>query len=138
MRLYHYTARHHVDGGSGHPGPGILSRGLLPNVHPYIDASGLVWLTDSAEWTQTWSARDVPVPGFGSCDRTEVRIEVVIPRSARMDLYPWNRVRRYVITDGMRRDLERYGDPEHWFVFNDRIPPAWLRSVESRPAEVTA
>ena len=138
MKLYHYTARHHVDGGEGHPGPGILRVGIKPTMHPYIDAPGLVWLTDSPDWTQTWSTRDVPVPNFGPCDRTEVRVEVAIPSSARWNLFPWNRVRQHVITAEFRRDLERYGDPEHWFVFNDRIPPGWIRSVESRPSRAVA
>lgn len=137
MRLYHYTAQHHVDGGAGHPGPGILCSGLLPNIHPYIDLiGGMVWLTDSKEWSQSWSARDVPVPGFGPCNRTEARVEVVIPKADRFRLKPWREVRWRVLTDGLRRDLEAYGDPEHWYVYVGRIPSAWVRGVESRPAVV--
>lgn len=130
MKLYHYTARHHYEGGDAHAGPGILHRGLLPNIHPYIDLrGGMVWLTDSEEWQQSWSTGSVP--GV-DCDRTEVRVEVVIPKADRFRLKPWREVRWRVITDGMRRDLEEYGDPDRWFVYVGRIPPAWIRGIESR------
>lgn len=132
MRLYHYTARHHVDGGSGHAGPGILAVGLQPTIHPYMDLrSGMVWLTDSDEWSQTWSTRDVSVVGYGPCNRTEVRLSVTIPRQARTRLLRWSEAGRFVITDGLRRDLERFGDPEHWWVYLGVIPPEWVTGVES-------
>lgn len=139
MRLYHYTAQHHIDGGNGHPGPGILRTGLMPNIHPYIDLmDGMVWLTDSAEWTQTWSTRDVPVPGFGLCNRTEVRIEVVIPKHDRVRLKPWREVSWRVLIEDMRRDLETFGDPEHWYVYVGRIPPSWIRGIERNGRMKTA
>ena len=132
MKLFHYTAVHHLKGGPGHPGPGILRVGLLPTIHPYLDlAGGVVWLTDSPEWRQTWSTRDVPVPGFGPCNRTETRVEVAIPKAHRQSLMRWADARRFVITDDLLADLERYGDPEHWWVFRDRIPSGWLRVRQS-------
>lgn len=132
MILYHYTAAHHLYGGDGHAGPGILRSGLFPNVHPYIDiAGGVVWLTDSPEWAQSWSTRDVPVPGYGPCNRTEVRVGVVIPKASRGLLMPWRQARRLVLTEQMRRDLETLGDPEHWYVFAGRIPPSWIRTTEA-------
>lgn len=128
MKLYHYTAVHHLHGGLGHPGPGILNVGLLPTVHPYIDlAGGMVWLTSSTDWSQTWSTRDVAVPGFGPCNRTETRVELAIPRASRSSLRPWSEARHLVVTDGLRRDLESYGDPENWFVYAGRIPRGWIR-----------
>lgn len=136
MKLYHYTATHHLNGvgpHKGHAGPGILRSGIKAKIHPYIDAPGLVWLTTSDDWSQTWSTRDVEVPGFGPCNRTEVRVEVVIPKTARWNLYPWSKVRERVLTTGLARDLERYGDSENWFVFNGNIPAAWVRTVETRP-----
>lgn len=130
MKLYHYTARHHLDGGPGHAGPGILRYGLLPNVHPYIDVTGLVWLTDDPCWEQPWSTR--PVPGM-DCDRTEVRVEVVLPKASRRLLKPWRDVRPLVLTEGMADDLERFADPSRWFLFVRRVPPGWIRRVETRP-----
>lgn len=135
MKLWHYTAAHHLSGGGGHAGPGILRNGILPTLHPYIDLrGGLVWLTDLDDWTQPWSTR--PVPGTG-CDRTEARVRVAVPRGHVL-LRHWPDVRDFVLTADLRDDLERFADPGRWWVFNGRIPPGWLREVENRPNEAAA
>jgi hypothetical protein len=140
MKLYHYTAVHHLHGGVGsHAGPGILNVGIRRFVHPYLDiAGGVVWLTDSPDWSQTWSTRDVPVPGYGPCNRTEARVEVSIPRRDRASLVPWRVAREFVLTAGLRDDLERFGDPEHWYVFAGDIPRGWLRLHEATPLAMAA
>lgn len=84
MKFFHYSARHHFSGGSGHAGPGIWHVGIIPNRHPAIHMGPIVWLTDNPNWSQAWSAR--PVPGTG-CDRTEVRCTVVIPKHHRDRLF---------------------------------------------------
>lgn len=130
MRLYHYTAQHHVDGGTGHPGPGILKSGLIPNIHPYFDvARGMVWLTDSDEWTQPW-ATDILEIG---CDRTEARLQVAIPKRHRFEVLPWDYVKTLLITPLLIPHLEGDADPNRWFVFLSHIPSAWIRGVEARP-----
>lgn len=128
MKLWHYTARHHLDGGLGHAGPGILRTGIIPNRHPAIAMGALVWLTDDPEWRQEWSSR--PVPGVG-CDRTEVRVEVIIPKAHRDWLFGF-RDWASITDPRVLRDLTAFGDPERWFVFGRRIPPGWLRTVEAR------
>jgi hypothetical protein len=140
MRLYHFTARHHLVGasalGSRHAGPGILAVGIQPNPagHPLIALPPLVWLTADGSFTQMWSTR--PVPGLG-CDRTEVRIEVAIPKAARDRLLAYERIRPYVRRDWLD-DFENGFDLTPWFGFLDRIPVGWLRGVESRSMAASA
>ena len=75
-----------------------------------------------------------PVPG-SNCDRTEVRLEVVIPKSQRHHLLPW-RVARLAVLDAEKlHDLEAVGMSEHWFVYSDSIPTGWIRGTELRHAE---
>ena len=139
MKLYHFTAQHHLDGGAGHPGPGILHAGIRPTIHPYIDvAGGMVWLTDDPSWSQPWSTRAVPVPGYGPCNRTEVRIEVAIPRASRRSLGTWRQLREFVLTEGLARDMERYANPDRWFVYAGIIPRGWIRSIERRSVAVAS
>jgi hypothetical protein len=131
VRFYHYTARHHLEGGPGHAGPGIRAAGLIPNVHPYFDvAGGMVWLTDSDEWAQPWAS---DILGIG-CDRTEARVEVVIPKRHRRFVLPWERAKELLITPLLVPHLEGDADPDSWFVFLSRIPPSWIRGESFRVA----
>ena len=135
MKLYHYTARHHIDGGDEHGGPGILRAGIVPNVHPYFDVrDGMVWLTDSDEWAQPWAS---DILGIG-CDRTEARVTVVIPKRHRYALLPWQDAKRLLVTPLLVPHLEGDADPDRWFVFMRRVPVAWLRGVEYRSLAVPA
>lgn len=131
MRLYHFTARHHIDGGNGHAGPGIRHSGLLPNRHPLIRLPGLVWLTTDGSWQQVWSPR--PVPG-SSCDRTEARLTLTIPKDAhhRRRLYSVDAILPFVRPD-WRDDFVGGLDLSAWRAFAGGIPWAWVRGVEYRP-----
>ena len=126
MRLFHFTARHHVDGGAGHPGPGIRTTGLLANHHPLVHLPAGVWLTDDGSWTQPWSPR--VIPGI-NCDRTQVRLTIDVPPSDR--LLPMSVVRRFVDPDWLG-DFE-VGGPYPWWLFMGWVPPEWVVAEEVRP-----
>jgi hypothetical protein len=128
MRLYHFTAKHHIDGGIGHAGPGIRLVGLLPNEHPLIALPGHVWLTEDGSWKQVWSSR--PVPGSG-CDRTEARLTLIIPKVFPDRLYTIDRVLPFVRAD-WREDFTDGLDLSAWRLYLGRIPWAWVRGVEHR------
>lgn len=128
MRLYHFTAKHHVAGGPGHAGPGIQHQGLLPNLHPLIGLPAGVWLTEDGSWTQMWSPRTIP--GI-DCDRTEVRLDVVIPKAARDRLMVYDRIRPFVRAD-WRDDFEGGYDLTPWRLFFGRIPWSWVRDIQPR------
>lgn len=130
MKLYHFTARHHLVGSSRHGGPGIRVHGIVPNPlgHPLIALPPMVWLTEDGSWDQMWSSR--PVPRVG-CDRTEVRIEVVIPKTAQERLLTYDRIRPFVQPD-WREDFEGGYDLSPWRAFVGRIPPSWIRGESFR------
>ena len=129
MRLYHFTARHHVEGGDGHAGPGILHAGVLPNTHPLIDSPhGLVWLTTDATWEQAFAPR--AVHGV-DCDRTEARITVTIPRGARRKLLTVDDILPFVRSD-WRDDFTGGIDLSAWRAYRGRIPWAWTRGIAYR------
>jgi hypothetical protein len=138
VRLYHFTARHHLVGSrlSPHAGPGILVEGIVPNPHghPLIALPPMVWLTEDGSWDQMWSTR--PVPGIG-CDRTEVRVELIIPKDHRDRLVTYDRIRPFVRAD-WRADFEGGYDLSVWRGYFGRIPSAWLRGQVFRPDQVAA
>ena len=130
--LYHFTARHHLDGGVGHPGPGILRAGLLANHHPLLTLPAGVWLTEDGSFDQMWSTR--PVPGI-NCDRTEVRLTVAVPVTDRF--LPYGVVRRFVRPDWLK-DFEAGYDLASWSYFMGWIAPASITEVVDRPLAVSA
>lgn len=128
VKLWHYTARHHLEGGTAHGGPGILNVGILGNGHPLVKLPSLVWLTDDGRWTQEWATM------VGTdCDRSETRVEVVIPKAHRGSIHRWTTVGPLVTPPDFLADLNAYGLPESWWIYSGNIPRAWLRRVEHRP-----
>ena len=130
MRLYHFTAAHHVEGGRGHSGPGIRAIGIQPNLHPLIALPPMVWLTEDGSWSQMWSPRKVP--GV-ACDRTEVRLSVLVPKAARDRLLTYDRIRPFVQPD-WREDFEGGFDLSVWRAYMGRIPWSWVRGMVERQA----
>ena len=131
MRLFHFTALHHLEGGwpaDAHAGFGIRNIGIRPNRHPLIALPALVWLTEDGDWQQMWSPR--PVPGI-NCDRTEVRIEVIVPKSSRAKLLTVDRIVPFV-DPGWREDFTGGFDLRAWRAFPGSIPVGWLRTVLHR------
>lgn len=132
MRLYHFTAMHHLTGGVGrHAGPGIENVGLHPHPHPLISLPGMVWLTADPTWAQEWSPR--PVPGV-DCDRTEVRLTVAVPKSAHGHLLGMREIRPFIDAD-WQEDFDAHGeiDVSGWRAFVGQIPRGWIRAWDPRP-----
>ncbi len=117
MRLFHFTCE-------DHGAPGIREDGVIRPSPLYVLDIGLTprmyvaWLTDLPD------PRRYQV-GLTSqsltCDRMAVRFE------ADVDAERWRRfARRHrdVLPGWWRRDLERFGDPWHWFVSTEPVPVA--------------
>lgn len=135
MRLYHFTAKHHVDGGPGHAGPGIHAVGLLPNRHPLIARlGGLVWLTLDGSWQQVWSPR--PIPGL-DCDRTEARLTIRLDPEGASRLMTIDQVLPFVRSD-WRDDFTCGLDLSAWRAYRGGIPWSSVIGIEYRPASEEA
>ena len=134
MKLYHFTATHHLHGGGKHAGPGIQAVGLLPNRNPLIALGGLVWLTLDGSWEQVWSPR--PIPGV-NCDRTEVRLTVIIEPEYLDRLLTIDHVLPFVRED-WRADFTDGLDLSAWRAYQGGIPWAWVDGWETRPERVAA
>ncbi len=133
MKLYHYTAADHaaaiVDRNEG------ITLGSLTTPAGILSRF-VIWLTTSLDWDQGWNTRLLRPP----CDRAEVRLTVVIPKTARDDLNTWDElveemvewpasfVEAYVSVGG--RDPAQADD---WRLFFRPIPRGWIRRVENRP-----
>lgn len=139
MKLYHFTARHHLDGGPGHAGPGILRVGLRPNFHPIIRLPAHVWLTDDPSFAQPWSSRPVPLRDGSVCDRTEVRLtidlpfELVAPFDVSGGLWRYSAIRS-LVRDDWRADFEGTADINRWAVYLASIAPSLIVDVTNREA----
>ena len=124
MKLYHFTSPLHVDG--------CLKNGIIKGVIPiYKDGKyglipGFQWLTLNPDFQQEWANTKYSTLSY---DRTEYRLTVVIPKTARDRLFKW-----LDICDSLPIDeaMNAYGDPENWYIFEGRIKPSWIRKVEKK------
>jgi hypothetical protein len=106
--LWHFTCDHGYQG--------IGRRGtLVPHESPLTgDLGPVVWLTDSP-----WPDRDATglTSRFLRCDRMQYRYRITDASKA----MPWGAVRGGVPASVVR-DLERYGDPDSWWVSSYPLP----------------
>lgn len=99
--LYHFTCSHGYAGISA-------SQELRPNTHPFMPNLGpLLWLTDLAEPTR--EALNLTTT-FTLCDRMTYRYIVQTRGTHR-----WMDIRK-MVPRNVLETLERYGEPEHWWV----------------------
>ena len=133
--LYHFTAFHHLDGGPGHAGPGIFNAGLLANPHPLLGLPAHIWLTEDDSWQQFWSSRPVPLPGGGTCDRTEARLTVNMNTADRSRLMPYPAI-RWAVRRDWREDFEGGHDLSAWWVYLGWVPVEWIEYPTGRDVPI--
>lgn len=127
MKLYHFTSKHHVDG--------CLKEGIkLGGVPVIIDGkyqiiSGYQWLTSNPSFHQEWANREFTTLSY---DRTEYRLTVIIPKTSLNKLIKWSEYYKY---SQVPEELNYYGDPENWYLFQGRIKPGWIREIENKARE---
>lgn len=122
MRLYHFTSRHHIRG-CLHQG---LRLGMVPlSIDPPKVLGGYQWLTSNPDRAQSWNeGSSLPY------DRTAYRLTVRVPDSERHRLYEWLSVGPLLVPPPMLADLNAYGDPDNWWLFDGFVPPGWLEDVQ--------
>ena len=124
MKLYHFTSSLHVEG--------CIKQGINRGLIPICKGGrlglipGFQWLTLNPDFQQEWANTKYSTLSY---DRTEYRLTVVIPKTARDRLFKW-----LDICDSLPIDeaMNAYGDPENWYIFEGRIKPSWIRKVEKK------
>lgn len=109
MSVYHFTCADHGE-------PGIRrTRTVIPRFHPFIGAA-LAWFTDDPAPTEEHVGLTSSIQ---PCDRMAYRVTV----PDHPDIVPWRLSSfRAVMPMHTLRDLERFGDPDRWFVSAYPVP----------------
>lgn len=115
MKLYHFTAKHlweriKLDG--------ITMGGVVISLNPPKIKNGYRWLTTNPEFKQDWNAQFMI-----KYDRQAVRIELEIPITD-CRLIKWVPNGREITIQRTFDDLNRFGDPENWWLYKGDIPPS--------------
>ncbi len=121
MKLFHFTSSQHAEGCRREG----LTKGAIPMMveGKYGLSHGWQWLTSNPDFKQEWANPDFSTLPY---DRTGVRFTIVIPKTARSNLYRWLDVSKSPLIDPA---MNAFGDPENWWVFKGRVKPAWIRKV---------
>ncbi len=119
MDLYHFTSPKHLDG--------CLQQGIRFGRIPMRQLgqtrliAGYQWLTRYDGFNQSWNQYST-LP----YDRTAFRLTVDIRRP--YNLIEWADFCR-IYKNELEQDLNRYGDPENWYLYHGSIPPDWITAV---------
>jgi len=133
MKLYHFTPTLLLNA--------ILKNGLTLGRLPIIDDNGRLrafmepcqWLTNNGDWnSQSWATRELI-----KYDRTAFRLTIIIPKHHKEKLLKAIDYAPYLPKNSQRLITDWPGS-EHWYFFVGRIPRGWIRTIEQRPAEVSA
>lgn len=116
-----------------------LTRGMIPVLkagrngdrkEDFSVLPGYQHLTANKSFAQSWEEHShLPYR------RNAVRLTVKIPKAHRTNLFYWLRFCEAVNLNSARV-LNSYGDPENWFVYRGRIPPAWFRAIDFQPEAI--
>jgi len=124
VKLYHFTSNLHVEGCTKNG----ITLGAIPLYKngKFYRLPDWQWLTTNPDFQQEWANTEYTMLSY---DRTAFRLTVIIPKTARKQLFKWLDIcDRFPIDEY----LNAYGDPENWYVFNGRIKPGWIREVEKK------
>ena len=130
MKLYHFTARHLLEG--------CKAKGLILGCVPWIGASGKLelingyqWLTTNPEYQQEWCN-----PEFSNLEyrRNAVRITVEIPLCFAKRVKQWL---AFCKGNTLAKDLNAFGDPQNWRLFKGAVSASWFTAIDFNPSETS-
>lgn len=131
MKLYHFTASRFVEE--------IKKDGLTLGQMPIFTKTKTIlmgpcqWLTSDGRFDrQNWATRQLI-----DYDRTDVRLTVTIPKTARDKLCRAYDLLPHLPEEG-RRIITDWEGSENWYLFFGRIPPGWIREIVEKPKEKLA
>jgi len=122
VTLYHFTCDHGFNA--------LGEEGMLcaPVTHPFLGCS-VVWLTTQAQPDRESTGLGMT---YTSCDRMKYCYEVSEPEKCR----PWlGSLERFKSPLGAVEDLERYGDPEHWWITAEPTKAKLTAAPQTTPSE---
>lgn len=126
--LYHFTSRLHwkLIRREG------LTKGGIPNDFGAGQMGmiyGFQWLTADPDWSQDWETQSgLRLP----YRRTELRLEVTIPRAFAPKLVAWPEF-AVRANPSCREAFSRFASSRHWFVFIGPIPRDWILAHSRNP-----
>lgn len=128
MKLYHFTAEHLWERIKTE---GLTKGGVVQSLFPPKIKMGYRWLTKNPEFQQSWNAQFMV-----KYDRAAVRITIEIPGGVcNPRLICWEHYGRELTLPETYAGLNRYGDPQNWYVFKGNIPTVWFTEVTKRSVE---
>ena len=127
MKLYHFTAKHLLDG--------ILKEGLTKGAIPLITPQGLrlatpvQWLTTNKDFDQVWNTKLII-----KYDRNDVRLTVKIPNTELgRNLIKWT---DFIVIPEMQATAQSLNDKEgdfnNWYIYAGIVKKHWIRDIEHK------
>lgn len=123
-KFYHFTASRFLPSIKKE---GIILGRMLKTMRPPTFLTNKQWITINPDFDQSWSAGTGRLPYM----RNEVRLTVKIPLKYLEFCKPWSQMR--FLTPEVAKDLESFGDPENWYIFQGPIRPEWIVEVDFNP-----
>ena len=125
MKLYHFTAKHLLDG--------ILKEGLTKGAIPLITPQGLrlatpvQWLTTNKGFDQIWNTKLII-----KYDRNDVRLTVKIPNTELgRNLIKWTDFIAIPEMQATAQSLnDKEGDFNNWYIYAGIVKKHWIRNIE--------
>ncbi len=87
---------------------------------------GYQWLTKNSTFNQSWNeSSTLPY------DRTANRLVVEVKRQKKHQVYKWMDFCERHKND-LSDDMNAFGDPENWYIFNGIIPVSWIVAIDQK------
>lgn len=122
--FYHFTAKRFLDGIQR---SGLTEGRMVKTMNPPTFLENKQWITTNPSFDQDWAIGTGRLP----YKRNEVRLTIKIPLEALENCKPWSQMR--FLTPEVAKDLEAYGDPENWHIYQGQIKPNWILKVDFNP-----
>lgn len=119
--FYHFTAKRFLESIQKE---GITRGVMVRTFNPPTFLHNKQWITINPEFDQSWAVGSGILP----YKRNEVRLTIELPLAEIENCKPWSQMR--FLTPAVAKDLEAYGDPENWHIFQGRIKPQWITQVD--------
>jgi len=123
--FYHFTAKKFLESIQKE---GITRGVMVKTINPPSFLHNKQWITTNSNFKQDWAIGTGRLP----YKRNEVRLTIEIPLGEIENCKPWSQMR--FLTPEVAKDLEAFGDPENWHIFQGKIKPQWITQIDFNEA----